>query len=305
MKRKIISTKMKVTMVITFILFFGCYLAGSIVLYNSNYKLSDYFNDWEWFDDWDFEWEWDWGSNRYKYSIDESQTFDLDESVNKLSINSTSIDVNICKSNESSIKLALNGSCSKNINIGNIISTTSSSDSISISTNENRINHHNLVLTVYVPSSYSGDLSINTTSGDIDLNNTTLAKVNINSTSGDIECIDTINNDYTKIETTSGEINFAGSLKDSTITSTSGDIELSVYEVGKNTNVSTTSGDIDLYLKKDIGYEINFNTTSGDFDYTNEDEHNYRNSNGNYTVSNGNKEHLLNIETVSGDFSFN
>lgn len=313
MKRKIISTKMKVFMSIFFTIFISCYLAGIIVLYNSDYRLSDYFDNW----DFDFDFDFDWPN--YKYSVNDSENIVLEDSVNEINVDCSSLDLDFEFYNDNSIKLELSGSVNKHLNYNDIINTNSSADKVIISTNETFTNFSsNLKLKVYLPNSYKNELIISSTSGDIVLNDGILSNItisssssdiylssliatslNISTSSGDIECIDNVQSENSNIKSSSGDIDYYGKLGNTKVSTSSGEIFLSLSDLSKSSIVETSSGDVEIELSNNLGYIVNFNTSSGDFDFEGED--NYSKSGNNYTFYKGDKSHEINVNTNSGD----
>ena len=123
---------------------------------------------------------------------------------------------------------------------------------------------------------------INTTSGDIELNNVKDAIINV--TSGDIK-IDAV--DSLAIKSTSGDVEINKINKYLNIETTSGDIVIKDLTILANSSIKVTSGDIDIYkASNDIYY--NTSVKSGDVRVNN------NNRKANYE---------LNIETTSGDIT--
>lgn len=297
------SKKMKIFLSALTTIFIGCFLAAGIILYNSDYKLLNYIGH-NWDFNWDFDWNWDWDHYDYDNSSDftESRDISFDDSLSSISVNTTSIDVFIKYNDINDINVSLQSN--RNISFDKIINKCDiSNNTLNISTDESLFrNFRRAKLTISIPNKYKNNISINTTSGDINTSNASINNLSTFSTSGDIELY-SVNSTLSKIGTTSGNIEANNSnLGDSDVKSTSGDIELLLNDIGLNSSISTTSGDIELSIPNTIGYNANFTTVSGDFESTNSFS---RNSKSSYTLSNGDKNKQINLSTVSGDCDFN
>lgn len=105
-------------------------------------------------------------------------------------------------------------------------------------------------------------LTISGTSSKIEVNKATLESVDIDTTSGDIELNETYTTDTVKIDTTSGAVdiersNFAGKL---TVETGSGDVHVTSSDAAE-LDLDTTSGDVTLTLLTPKNFVVE--TTSG------------------------------------------
>ena len=108
-----------------------------------------------------------------------------------------------------------------------------------------------------------GSADIKVTSGDVDVDEAN--SITINTRSGDVS-IDRIY-DYTRIETTSGDvkINDINLTSDSSIKVTSGDVKINNASENIYFNTSVKSGDVKINNNnRKAEYELNIKTTSGD-----------------------------------------
>lgn len=191
-------------------------------------------------------------------------------------------------------------------------------------------------LTVLVPDGILGDVRIETTSADVQLNSLEVENLTVSTASGSVmptECyaktadlssisggmvLSSLYADKLDISTTSG--NISGGVQSSTIgiSSTSGDISLSstgsVEQVKMQTisgdvwfslddssvlqaiGVSTTSGDVSLGLPFDMGFTLKYATVSGSLDSSG---YEMAQQNGSFIYNGGGCG--INVETVSGD----
>ncbi|MCM1364455.1 MAG: DUF4097 domain-containing protein [Faecalibacterium sp.] len=109
----------------------------------------------------------------------------------------------------------------------------------------------------------NGELSIKASSGDIDLENSTVSDlVSVESSSGDIS-IKNVNTADIKVKSTSGEIEMKDIIANNIdVKSTSGEVELESAVAQGNMKIQTNSGEISL-IDCDADY-LNLKSTSGD-----------------------------------------
>lgn len=298
--KKFMSTKMKIFISVLATIFIGSYILAAIVLFNSNYKLTNYIDNIPFSidTDWDgFELDLDFDSNYSRYN--DSRTLGINSDLDKIYIDTTSSDIDIQFYNENFVKLDIDSKISSHANFDSLINKfTIENNNLYISTNESFFNHvKDLNLTIYVPSTFKNNLSVITTSGDVNLTNGNFNNLSINSTSSDID-LSNISSNNTTISTTSGDISSHNSyLGNVTIESTSGDMDLNLINLDSNNKFNTTSGDIDLELPDNLGYCLNFDTVSGSF--SNKNGTKTDKSISNYTIGDGSKK--ISISTTSGD----
>jgi lia operon protein LiaG len=121
------------------------------------------------------------------------------------------------------------------------------------------------VLTVTIPESYQGNLSVTTVSGDILAGSLPfrLQQVNLGTVSGDVQFGVA---SFTRLDagTTSGEINIAGIAAPVTVHSVSGNIGLDYTEFAA-TQATTVSGDVTATIPANASFKVDFGSISGGF----------------------------------------
>jgi len=166
------------------------------------------------------------------------------------------------------------------------------------------ISSQDMKVYVNIPKNYSGDISVLSASGDVELNKINLNnleatsasgninlenikvknKAKINAVSGDINII-SLSSKESRIESISGEINLedaranridlssvSGEINTinseniSSITTTSGEIEIENYSIKEDLNIESVSGEIELDLAEDSSIDLDFKSTSGDLE---------------------------------------
>lgn len=290
--KKFISTKMKIFLLILFLLSVGCYTFAAINLYYSNYSLSSYFSN---INDWNFGW-----TDNENY-LSGNMEKEFPETTENININTTSSNISISPYEGTTIKVDIHGRFSANYSYSDCIKRFDVTEhDINIeTTTENFFN--NTFLNISIPRNFKGNINIKTISGDISVSSLTLSNLSLATTSGDIESYN-VNSANSNISTLSGETNYTGSLGECNITSISGDIALNLSDLGANSTITSTSGSIDISLASALGYTANITSTSGDIDVR---DHNTDNLsiNKNFSFTNGDGSKNIAINTTSGDIS--
>lgn len=307
--KKLISTKMKIFMAFLLIGSITFFTSSMVVLYRSDFKLSDYTN----FGRWDLGW-----NNHHYY--DYSNTF-LDEpltNIQNLNMDFTGYDVEL--EVHSGSNLIINGnpnfsSVDNSLNVTNVDGTLTILPS-NISRN----------ILIKLPSSYNNNLDFKFTDGyanlsnmtlktlkiqcvnaDLDINVVTLTSGDLSTTNGDITLKDISSNDLSA-NTLDGEIYSANLKGNVNLTTIEGDIFAGLSNEINNSKFNTTNGDVNLELPPDNNFLIDYNTVSGDFDqYSNSSNFNkydIKRNNRNYKITIGTGAIPISVTTVDGDLSF-
>lgn len=117
----------------------------------------------------------------------------------------------------------------------------------------------NIIYEIFIPKNYCEKINIKTVSGDIIIeDNLCSSNLTIESTSGDIESTNTLEA-TTNIKTVSGDVDLENIKGETTIKTTSGDVKANTIE--GNTSIHTVSGDMRIYSL--LG-SVSLETTSGD-----------------------------------------
>ncbi len=249
-----------------------------------------------------------------KHEILYSETYNLND-IEKIKTDLKSYDVEIKESNDNNFKVEVYGN-EKN------------KDNIKLKVNNKELNidqigssicfgfcYSDSAVVIYMPKENIIELDINTISGDIDIFDDILNKVNLKTTSGDIKVknleeaiinttsgnvmvdkvkeavINTVSGDINvdntqniKVKSTSGDITIMEVREAFDIKSTSGDVTIRDLIINNDSKVVTVSGDVTINLNNDA--DINVNTRSGDRD-----------------IKHSKGEYNLDIKTTSGDIT--
>ncbi len=125
------------------------------------------------------------------------------------------------------------------------------------------INLSQLQLDIYIPGEYSGDVMVNTASGDLEINDLDLKNLAFQSTSGGL-IVDSVTSKEIKIESTSGKIimtDLAGTLDANTI---SGEQKVALKILSGDLNIKTLSGDVSVELPESSEFIFDLNSAAGD-----------------------------------------
>lgn len=222
----------------------------------------------------------------------------IEDNIKEIKVTTKSADIEILRSNNPYLEVKYYGE--KN---DKDLSLTTNNQILNINEDTSYFcigicNYAEHKILISVPENNDYELSIQTASGDISIDEIKSTKMTIKSISGDINIS---NAEFAKVESTSGdiEINSASKLTAKTISgelvlhhiknycnikTTSGDIEIILLELTENSSITTISGDVDI--NKNIGSYIKTETISGEVEISNNDRY---------------AKNELSIKTTSGD----
>lgn len=307
--KKLISTKMKVFMVFLLLTSITCFASSMVVLYKSDFKLSNYVN----FDNWNF---WNNYHNYYSYNNYDNNIFDepLTDIIN-LNIDLTGYDVALEVHAGNNLMISTS---KDNSNILNITNTDGTLNILPSNVSSN--------LLIKIPSSYNKNLDLKFTTGYTNISNLTLESLNIQGINSDIG-LTNINCNSNQISTTNGDINlnnitskelsadslngdiYSSNLKGAVNLKTiSGNIFASLTNEISTVTINSTNGDVDLEISTDNNFAIDYNTVSGEFNQYS-DSHRFSKydvviNNRNYKITMGTGSVPVSITTVSGSLDF-
>lgn len=310
MSKKIISRGMKIFMTTLLVIGIGCYIAAGVVLYNSNYKISNYYDNIREFMNID-----QWNNNLRNFS--ETVGVNLNEKTQVIEIRTSFSDIQVLSTDEPTIRVE---------GYGDERSAVPSSVSLNI-TEQNDANNTLVIglrseeylrrgrITVYIPRNYKNNINISSTSGDIWLREMALKSISTKNTSGDVEIhnsavdnldIKTISGDInvqnsksmaTNFSTTSGDVNISGEFGDGKVGTTSGEIEFIPTVLSKDITIESTSGEVTIYINRLTNCGVDFSSVSGTM-YVNEKRIKSNGGKASYNLGEGTPK--INVKTTSG-----
>lgn len=315
--KKLISTKMKVFMSFLLITSITCFTSSMVVLYNSDFKLSDYTN-------WDFYW-----NNNTTSNYNNLTEIILDEHLGD--VQNLNLDFNSNLNGFDAIFQVHSGS-NLIINASTNYSSNSSENLLTVANTDGSLNISSTNITeavlIKIPSSYAKNLSINFRVGSLDLSGVNLETLAITSVSSDLNLINTtcnsanisttdgnitLNNITSKdlsVDTINGEI-YSTTLKGNiNLKTISGNIFADLSNEVTNGNFNSTNGDISLSLANDNNFTVDYTTIDGEFDQSSASS---LSTTGNYNITSNNRNSKIvmgtgavpiSITTINGDLSF-
>lgn len=260
------------------------------------------------------------------FSFNEEKFIEINNEKN-INILSTFINMEIISDDRKDIKITCKGNMKANIEPQ--LKIDKKIDEIEIkleneTTNNYTVTDSDVLLRIFIPKDYSGNikttssssdiyienlmqknLNINSNSGNISVKNTAVENFNINSSSGDIQIYDS-NCDNLKSNTSSGNIEIENSTGIMDLQSSSGNIKLDNKYNNKDIQIGTTSGNVYINFAVDASYAINTETTSGSFrNYFSMNVKEKPSGNKGFNGKIGSGENNMEIKTISGDIEFN
>lgn len=300
MKKKFISTKMKILMLVLLILSITFYASGCITLIKSGYKLSDYADELH-INPPNFKF------NLNKLNLDFNSTYiskdyPLNDTINELDFNLNSQNIQVTNYDGDSLKVEI-----KSNNASSELTEEDNENKLTFKTKYNTPNNASILVSIPQKLKDKGILKITTSNGDVTFSNLSmntitvfttsghinssdlnLAYLSLNSASGNINFNNTIVSNESKLVSASGNINGIGNLGSLTANTSSGDIRFQIMDSINTTFISTNSGSVTLSIPKNLGYKINYHSVSGKLNPSNKQ------------LSNGNESPIINVNTTSG-----
>ncbi|NMA85962.1 MAG: DUF4097 domain-containing protein [Tissierellia bacterium] len=239
--------------------------------------------------------------NMFIENIDEEK-IETANGIENINIETPFVDVNIISENRDDVRIHYNGSIQSNYIPE--LKTNIKGKNLYISATKGGINSYNvyktdLKLDIYIPTDFEDNIEISTSSGDINLSNLNLYKLNVVASSGDVKLSNLYANSLS-IKTTSGE-QWGENLEieQSKFLASSGDIQ--VYDlITQSLFVETSSGEQEF--KKLESEKSTFLASSGDIEiYGNTGDVDITTSSGNIELNYDVFYNNITITASSGD----
>lgn len=197
--------------------------------------------------------------------IDEVNTFGIYQ-LKEIYIHSVSSDVSVFSTDEEEIKIHFYGRTAlKSEKASPKLITNLEGSKLKIEIEYPKVIFYNadVVLDVYIPQDYTGNINIDAVSADVDISNLDINNFQCKTVSGDLK-IKSLGSDNLTLNTTSGEVNimdFTGNLKADSV---SGDINVRYRVFDNNIDVKTISGKVEIDLPQYAEFYLKTNTVSGE-----------------------------------------
>ena len=203
--------------------------------------------------------------SKQNINIDIEKVFDT-VGINSISVDTSSTDVHFIPENRSDIKVHLIGYVSSG---EPELRAEQNGEELDVYTRNNNngvitigFNISNLKLNIYVPSDYSKDLKIRTSSGVVELGKLNVENFTYDASSGDLKGED-FTSKSSRIKTSSGVVKLNGFGGDLELKTSSGDAVIEYAKESTSTNIITSSGEIKL---RNIAGDLNSRSQSGDIE---------------------------------------
>jgi DUF4097 and DUF4098 domain-containing protein YvlB len=163
------------------------------------------------------------------------------------------------------------------------------------------INLSQLNLDIYIPSDYSGDLIVNTISGNMYIKKSNPSFIDFQSTSGAL-FVESVDAEQFKIKTTSGKIDMYDASGIIDVDTISGDVEASLNNLAGDLKAKTISGEVMIGLPEKSQFIFDLQSISGDITNEFRAEVSFADS-GNIEGSVGSGVFKIEISTTSGNIN--
>ncbi len=248
-----------------------------------------------------------WGINKFKrlelQKIDEEKFINID-GIDNIDINSQFVDVRVVSEDRKDVGIKFYGEMESNVLPSLDVTKKGNKLIVKIDNPNNSytVKESDVVLEVLVPLRYNENISVSTSSADINMSNLTVANVDMNSTSGSIEIIETGAKSF-NLATSSGDIESKGSVGFFHINTSSGDVDLSMEESKGDIKINTSSGNVNINYWISVDYNVTGTISSGDV-YFNGSSILPKNNNGRFHLLIGRGSNSMEINTSSGEINF-
>ena len=198
-------------------------------------------------------------------SINEVKTFGIDQ-LKEIYIHSVSSNISVFSTDEEDIKINFYGkSALKSEKALPKLITNLEGSKLKIEIKYPKVLFYNanVVLDVYIPQDYTGNIDIDAVSADVDISNLDINDFKCKTVSGDLR-IEFLGSDSLTLNTTSGDLNivdFSGNLEADSV---SGDINVEYRIFDNNIDIKTISGKVKIDLPQNAEFYLKTNTVSGE-----------------------------------------
>ena len=226
--------------------------------------------------------------------------------INNLDVSVPDADVNIYPIDGKEVNITLTGTYAKNEYGGNVnLSVKKVGETLEIKVIYPNINfvviNRDFNLYIGVPKNYSGDISVFSASGNINVKDLETTEFKVNTASGEIKISNINNSGNSLIRSSSGNIDINNiNSENINIRSISGEIICDYIKINEEFYSETSSGDIKVRNLENSG--SNFKSISGEVTLINLEEINsIATSSGNIIIEDYLVKNELNIKSVSGE----
>lgn len=255
------------------------------------------------------------------HEVDEEK-FEKIEGIKNISIASPFVDIKVNTENRDDVRIYYHGKMKTNV-VPELVTKNDNENlaiELKISNNSYSVTDANVVLEVYIPTSFNGNINFTSSSGDIFVKEIDGKSFSFVTSSGDV-FVENLKGKDINVSTSSGDMNLnklmanvvnisssSGNIKTSNLTgnlivnTSSGDISIEDI-TSEDVKIATSSGDISISFNDNANYNINGYTSSGDF-IPNKNMVVEENQKGRFLATIGEGIYSMKIQTSSGDVIF-
>lgn len=232
------------------------------------------------------------------------ESFAKIDGVKSISISSPFIDIKVTSQDRDDVRIHYYGKMKTNL-VPELVVEKKNTDidiKLELPKKNYSVSNSNVVLEVFIPKSFTGNLNTAASSGDIYMKNIIGENLSLATSSGDL-LLESLEGKTIGITTSSGDMELDDLVGDSiNINTSSGDISLNNI-TSEEIKISTSSGDIAFNLNDNANYKIIGSTLSGDF-IPNRKMTVEENQRGRFNATIGQGLYSMEIKTSSGDVIF-
>lgn len=236
-------------------------------------------------------------------SFERTESFNRTE-VEEIEVDVSSADIQLLASESDSIEVRYYGNSNHREKVEKAFYATMRDNALDIGTKSTvnfGISFQDLNLEIAVPKKQLNNLTINSSSGDVQVEGLKAKEMELKLSSGDIH-FKNVQSPHINIRTSSGSVEGEKVKGDLSVGTSSGDIDLSKHSLNQNVDVHSSSGDIRIQASEEpSSLYVQFDSSSGEAEidfpmqFSSMDESHVKG-----TVGEG--EHTVQVNTSSGDF---
>ncbi|MGM0396055.1 MAG: DUF4097 family beta strand repeat-containing protein [Bacillota bacterium] len=207
-------------------------------------------------------------SNLKSYSADESHSINITENVGAISIYSTFANTRVITSDTDELVAYLEGNYRSNREVSLDIQDLGSNIKISVTPASGgfTVARSNLQLEIHLPENYNKSIHFTSSSANFEAEALHVQDVIIETSSGNIK-VEEMLSEESSIQSSSGEIEIPKASGKISITCSSGNVSLGPVEPLVAIKVSTSSGDMHIGPLEGLSLEVKGTTSSGRISY--------------------------------------
>ena len=298
MKKKIIKKKFKITLLVLFLISFFSYISCFVVLYNSNYKLSNYKEEFKKvFGANVSDNLFDFSNRNSSHYFSDTSGYAIDNNIKTLHIKTVSSNISLKSYDSDHFNANYSGNSSKSnetVSDGFIFDKKDNTLNISMNDAEKKI--YNGSIEILIPNNFNGNIVIDTVSGNINLDSINTSNLTVKSISSDVILGDNNISDKLNINSKSGNISLYSltKYKNANFKTIAGNIDIALSNSINSLDISSISGDVilsDADTMDNVKFELS--SKSGDIDANNT------------KLQKGNGNSKVKVTTISGDINLN